>query len=104
MMDQRYVEKVVISQFSKICSMFDAYRIEEQRNISFFKQFIMLKSMIQPHDTSLLDSHLGEHELTLEGFPLPFASPDTQNQWNLSTNLRSEIHIEHVSVHHQPEQ
>jgi len=30
-----------------------------------------------------LDTHLGHDKLTLEGFTLTFASPYTQNKWNL---------------------
>lgn len=31
-----------------------------------------------------LNSHLGKDKLALEGFSLTFASPDTQDEWNLS--------------------
>ena len=35
--------------------------------------------------TDSRDSHLGKYKLTLEGFSLSFASPQTQNQRNLNT-------------------
>jgi len=33
------------------------------------------------------DAHLGEDKLALEGFPLTFASPDTQDQGNLQMDI-----------------
>jgi hypothetical protein len=39
----------------------------------------------------LLDAHLGEDKLTLEGFSLTLASPDTQDEWDLNFDLAPKL-------------
>jgi hypothetical protein len=78
------------------------YRSVELHASSILSTSIYIYQQIKKEELAsyVRDAHLGEDQLTLEGFSLALASPDTQDEWHLDVwqghEVLGEVHNELV--------